>query len=165
MPRISRCLVKHGLSRLSDLIPRDEPATERPKKTFKDYQPGFFHVDIQYLPKLPDGSQRRYLYVAIDRATRWVFLTVYEAMTDDRSVDFLQRLQAVSPVKIVHLLTDNGSPFTDRFTSKEKRPSGQQAFDQACAEAQIEHRLGSPAYVRPAILKPTGWDAPHGRTL
>ncbi len=31
------------------------------------------HIDIKHLPQLPDESQKRYLYVAIDRATRWVY--------------------------------------------------------------------------------------------
>ena len=37
------------------------------KKTFKDYlctlgyEPGFLHVDIKYLPKMPDEGQRNYL--------------------------------------------------------------------------------------------------------
>ena len=29
----------------------------------------YVHVDIKYLPQMPDESQRRYLFVAIDRAT------------------------------------------------------------------------------------------------
>ena len=43
-------------------------------KAFKDYAPGFPHVDVKYLPQMPDEDSRRYLFVAIDRATRWVYL-------------------------------------------------------------------------------------------
>ena len=35
------------------------------------------HVDIKYLPQMPDESSRRYLFVAIDRATRWVYFRIY----------------------------------------------------------------------------------------
>ena len=42
------------------------------------------------------------------------------------------------------ILTDCGSPFTDRFTSKKKTPSGKHAFDLACAEFSINHRLIRP---------------------
>jgi len=150
---LNRCLVKHGLSRLKDILPKDEKdADETPKKTFKDYlcplgyDPGFLHIDIKYLPKMPDESQRRYLFVAIDRATRWVFLHVYDDMTEASSVDFLQRVHTAAPMKITKLLTDNGTQFTDRFTAKGKQPSGGHAFDQACAQLGIEHRLCPPRH-------------------
>jgi hypothetical protein len=28
-------------------------------KRFKSYEPGFVHVDIKYLPQMPDESSRR----------------------------------------------------------------------------------------------------------
>ena len=28
-------------------------------------------LDVKYLPQMPDHDQRRYLFAAIDRATRW----------------------------------------------------------------------------------------------
>ena len=31
-------------------------------------------MDVKYPPQMQDESQRRYLFVAIDRATRWVFV-------------------------------------------------------------------------------------------
>lgn len=144
---VNRCLVRHGLSRLKDILPQTEDGeTAPPKKTFKDYEPGFLHIDIKYLPKMPEEQQRRYLFVAIDRATRWVFLHVYDDMTEARSVDFLERVRAAAPMKIIKLLTDNGTQFTDRFTSKAKQPTGQHAFDQACTQANIEHRLSPPRH-------------------
>jgi transposase InsO family protein len=91
-------------------------------------------------------TQRRYLFVAIDRATRWVFLHIYNDMTDRSSVDFLRRLKLASPIKIIKLLTDNGSQFTDRFSTKDKKPSGQHAFDNVCAGMGIEHRLAPPRH-------------------
>ncbi|MEN9657779.1 MAG: hypothetical protein RL571_1244 [Pseudomonadota bacterium] len=41
-------------------------------------------------------------------------------------------------------MTDNGTQFTDRFTSKAKEPSGQHVFDRECAVLKIEHRLIPP---------------------
>ena len=95
---------------------------------------------------MPGETSRRYLFVAIDRATRWVFLHIYGDMTDKSSVDFLRRLKLASPIKIIKLLTDNGSQFTDRFTTKERKPSGQHAFDKGCAAMGIEHRLAPPRH-------------------
>jgi hypothetical protein len=55
---------------------------------------------------------RRYLFVAIDRATRWVSVHIYGDMTDKSSVDFLCRLKLASPIKINKILTDNGARCT-----------------------------------------------------
>jgi transposase InsO family protein len=134
------------MSKLADVIPKAEGETAPPKKTFKSYVPGFIHIDIKYLPQMADESSRRYLFVAIDRATRWVFLHTYADMTDVSSVDFLRRLKLASPIKITKILTDNGSQFTDRFTSKNKQPTGKHAFDLACASIAVEHRLAPPRH-------------------
>jgi len=142
---INRLLVREGIGNLKDMQAALNPEEETSaKKGFKDYAPGYFHMDIKYLPQMPDETERRYLFVAIDRATRWVFLRIYPDQTEASSVDFLQRLIKVSPIKIVKLLTDNGSQFTDRFTSKAKAPSGNHLFDRSCVSLGIEHRLIPP---------------------
>ena len=51
-----------------------------------------------------------------------------------------------APMKNPKLLTDNGSQFTDRFTSKAKQPSGKHAFDKRCTGLEIEHRLAPPRH-------------------
>ena len=148
---LGRCLRRHGVSKLTDLIANetDEPAR---KKTFKDYEPGFIHIDIKYLPQMPDETTRRYLFVAIDRATRWVFMEIYSDQTEGSSVDFLSKVKSACPVKIIKLLTDNGSQFTDRFTSKKKDldgnrvPTGKHVFDRLCKQFDIEHRLIPPRH-------------------
>ena len=143
---IARLLKREGMSRLEDVIPKAEGEMIAPKKTFKDYEPGFIHIDIKYLPQLPDETSRRYLFVTIDRATRRVFMHIYGDMTDKSSVDFLRRLKLSSPIKISKILTDNGSQFTDRLTAKDKKPSGKRAFDVACAAMSAEHRLAPPRH-------------------
>ncbi|MDK2127116.1 DDE-type integrase/transposase/recombinase, partial [Parachitinimonas caeni] len=142
---VNRLLVREGVGNLKQLQASLHPESpEGPRKGFKDYAPGYFHVDIKYLPQMPDETARRYLFVAIDRATRWVFLRIYADQSEASSVDFLSRLHKASPIKIEKLLTDNGSQFTDRFTSKAKIPSGQHAFDRHCTALGIEHRLIPP---------------------
>ena len=66
-----RCLRRHGVADLKALLPREE-GPQTPVKTFKAYEPGFVHVDVKYLPQMPDADQRTYLFAAIDRTTRWV---------------------------------------------------------------------------------------------
>lgn len=34
------------------------------------------HIDIKYLPQMPDEDHRQYLFAAIDRATRWVHVAI-----------------------------------------------------------------------------------------
>jgi transposase InsO family protein len=148
---IGRCLQRYHVSNLKALeaeqrLERGELPEEKAKKSFKDYLPGFIHIDIKYLPKMPDEEQRRYLFVGIDRATRWVFLTIYDDQTQESSVDFLEQLVAHSPVRIEKIVTDNGTQFTDRFTCKQKEPSGQHEFDKACAKEGIVHRLIPPRH-------------------
>ena len=149
---LGRCLRRHGVSSLRDLVAEQDGDTPTAKKTFKDYEPGFLHIDIKYLPQMPDETTRRYLFVAIDRATRWVYLEIYPDQTDSSSIDFLAKVSAACPIKITKLLTDNGSQFTDRFTSKKKNseglrvPSGNHVFDLLCKQSDIEHRLIPPRH-------------------
>ncbi len=141
---LDRCLRRHGVANLKD---RQAPSAEgeiAPKKTLKDYTPGFVHIDIKYLPQMPDESARRDLFVAIDRATRWVWFRIYPDQSEKSSTDFLRRLKRVAPIKIQTVLTDNGSQFTDRFTNKNKQVSGQHAFDQACATHGMIERFNGP---------------------
>ena len=142
---LDRCLRRHGVCDLESLQPRIEGQT-KPLKTFKDYEPGFLHIDIKYLPQMPDETHRRYFFVAIDRATRWVFMRSYRNQTDSSSADFVSRHKQTAPMKIKTILTDNGSQFTDRFTSATKSASGQHAFDLACVLLGIEHRLCPPRH-------------------
>jgi transposase InsO family protein len=71
---------------------------------------------------------------------------VYNDMNDTSSIDFLRRLKDASPIKITKILTDNGSQFTDRFTAKDKKPTGRHVFDKVCVAMGIEHRLAPPRY-------------------
>src|SRR3978361_594366 len=69
---------RHLLLRAQALnrLPSSEQA-RKPHGAFRDYEVGFVHVDVKHLPKLRDrdgSSRKRYLYVAIDRASRYVHL-------------------------------------------------------------------------------------------
>jgi transposase InsO family protein len=112
-------------------------------KKFKEYQPGFLHIDVTYLPKL-DG-QKYYLFVAIDRATRLLYYKVYENKTADNAVEFLKECKEFYPFYISHILTDNGLEFTDKFSRGKGVVSGNHKFDKECEEQEIEHRLTAPA--------------------
>ncbi|MFM9429115.1 transposase InsO family protein [Variovorax sp. GrIS 2.14] len=139
---LDRCLRRHGVGNLNALKP-SKP--QEPHKTFKAYEPGYLHMDIKYLPQMADESHRRYLIVAIDRATRWVYVTVKNNETAASARSLLKAVHAACPLKIVKLLTDNGKEFTDRlFASREREPTGAHEFDRLCTELGIEHRLTKP---------------------
>jgi transposase InsO family protein len=139
---LDRCLRRHGVGNLNALKPR---APQPAPKAFKHYEPGYLHVDVKYLPQMPDEEHRRYLFVAIDRATRWVFVQIRNDKTAASAKAFLQALVKACPIKITRLLTDNGKEFTDRlFASRERQPSGNHEFDRLCEALAIEHRLTRP---------------------
>jgi transposase InsO family protein len=111
-------------------------------KKFKEYEPGYLHIDVTYLPTL-DGV-KYYLFVAIDRATRLMYFKVYTNKTGRNAVCFLDECKSYFPFYISHVLTDNGAEFTDKFTGKKKKASGNHGFDISCIESTIEHRLTAP---------------------
>jgi len=121
------------------------PQKEREKaKKFKEYEPGFLHIDVTYLPKF-DG-QKSYLFVAIDRATRTLFFKVYDAKSSENAEDFMNHCLDFFPFEITHVLTDNGLEFTNRLIKSKKgklceKPS---KIDEVCKEKNIDHRLTKP---------------------
>ena len=139
-----RCLTRHSVNNLEALLPKDEQAGKK-TKTFKDYAPGFIHVDVKYLPQMPDENERKYLFVAIDRASRWVYLDILPDKSADNAQKFLKDMIREFPGKISKILTDNGKEFTDRYCrSDEREPTGNHPFDKICMENGIEHRLIKP---------------------
>jgi len=87
----------------------------------------------------------RYLFVAIDRATRWVFIRIYNNKTAANARRFLRDLERACPMRIRTILTDNGKESTDRLFGLRKRAAtGGHEFDKLCFELDIVHRLTPP---------------------
>ena len=130
------------------------PVEQKAKaKQFKEYEPGYLHIDVTYLPKFE--GQKYYLFVAIDRATRLLYYKVYENKTADNATAFLKECKEFFPFYITHILTDNGLEFTDKWVRGKGVVSGNHKFDIECNKPQgqaqtnkkedtIEHRLTSP---------------------
>lgn len=102
---LHRCLQRHGISRLPEMT---EKAPQ--KKRFKKYPIGYFHIDITQV-RTEEG--KLYLFVAIDRTSKFAFAELHETMTRTVTAGFLQRLIAAVPYKIHTILTDNGIQFTN----------------------------------------------------
>ena len=139
---LDRCLRRHGVGRLRDLKAKDD----KPKHSgFKAYDPGYIHIDVKYLPQMANETSRGYLFVAIDRASRWVFIAVYRNKTAANARRFLRDLERACPIHIRTILTDNGKEFTDHLFGLRKRvATGQHEFGILCSTLGIEHRLTPP---------------------
>ena len=101
-------LKRREVPTLAELARQDAGDDSKPRhKPFKDYEPGFVHIDIKHLPQMPDEEQKRYLYVAIDRATRWVYLEIRRSQSAKDARAFMKRVEEKAPFKIQTVLTDN----------------------------------------------------------
>lgn len=114
-----RVLTRYGLSVL--------PHPFRSVGKFPHYLPGFFHMDLAYLPVLGARVTRKYLLVAIDRTTKLLFLMIVPGKHQDHTIRFLKALASWCPYRIHHLLTDNGRECGRRFS-------------EACTALGIIHR-------------------------
>lgn len=135
---VYRCLVRNYINQVP--LPEKEKA-----KTFKDYEPGYLHFDVTYMPKF--NKKGSYLYVAIDRATRILYFKIYDHKTAENTDLFFDECMNYFPFIITHILTDNGLEFTNRLIKSKKgelcsKPS---LLDVKCAENNIEHRCTLPA--------------------
>lgn len=138
---LDRLLRRRGISRL----PKPAAPVLPPSQPFKAYVPGFVHIDVKYLPQMPDEKRRRYLFVAIDRATRWVYAEIRGDKNARSARAFLKALHAKAAFRIQVVLTDNGKEFTDRLFGRSARTaSGQHEFDCLCEALGIDHRLTRP---------------------
>lgn len=134
---VYRTFVREGINQL--------PEKEKEKaKKFKEYDPGYLHIDVTYLPKI--NGVKYYLFVAIDRATRTLYYKIYDAKTSANAESFMNECLAFFPFGITHVLTDNGFEFTNRLIKNKKgeyctKPS---KLDVICKENNIDHRCTKP---------------------
>jgi transposase InsO family protein len=144
---LHRCFQRHGISRL----PRLESADLKRKK-FRSYPIGYFHID---LTEVRTAEGKLYLFVAIDRTSKFAFARLVQRATRSRAAEFLQELREAVPYRIHTVLTDNGTHFTSpgnvRSAASDIKQAWQRgevfrahAFEVACARYDIDHRLTKP---------------------
>ena len=146
---LHRCLQRHGVSQLPS-VEGDKPN----RRKFKSYPIGYFHID---LAEVRTEEGRLYLFVAIDRTSKFAFVELHEKATRRIAADFLRHLAAALPYKIHTVLTDNGTHFTDptgdgwtpediKEMRAQKLPFLCHSFELACADLDIQHRLTKPRH-------------------
>ena len=133
---LHRCLKRHGLSVLPKEDPKSSPAG---KKKFATYEIGYFHIDITEINL--ENNPKFYLFVAVDRASKFVVARLYQKQTAENSVKFLQEVIELCPYKIHRILTDNGAQFTYALLAKNLRPKSFHPFDLLCKKHAIKHKL------------------------
>jgi transposase InsO family protein len=137
---LHRCLQRHGISRLPD-VEGHKPA----KKKFKSYPVGFFHIDIA---EVRTEQGKLYLFVAIDRTSKFAFARLEESANVHTAAAFLEALIEAVPYQIHTVLTDNGTQFCD-LPSRRNGPTARlrrHLFDRMCMANAIEHRLTKPSH-------------------
>ena len=113
---------------------------------FAKYDPGFIHIDVTEIPNV-DTKKVQFLFVAIDRATRYMYYKAYDRQTSLNAADFIERCVEFFPFKLTHILTDRGREFTNagiynRDLKAYLTTDGQ--FTRKAKEYQIRHRLTKP---------------------
>ncbi len=104
-------------------------------------------IDVKYVPETIK-NQQYYQFTAIDCASRWRYLKIYNDYSNFSSIRFLKKLINVAPFRIRAVKTDNGSNFTNRYTSylKSSDPMNPRLhdFDLICQKYNIIHYLIDP---------------------
>ncbi len=115
---------------------------DKPKKPrFNRYPIGFFHMDIA---ELRTAEGKLYLFVAIDRTSRFAVAQLVEKADRKTAWEFLERLLEAVPCRIHTILTDNGIRFADQPRNRNTTYSRPMRFDMICEANGIEHRLTKP---------------------
>ena len=104
-------------------------------------------IDVKYVPNLV-GNKQYYQFTAIDCASRWRYLKIYNDYSNFSSIRFLEELIRVAPFRVRVVKTDNGSNFTNRYTGylKSSDPFNPRLhdFDLMCQKFNIIHYLIDP---------------------
>jgi transposase InsO family protein len=146
---LHRCLQRHGISRLPE-VAGDKPD----KRRFKAYPIGYFHIDIAEV-RTEEG--RLYLLVAIDRTSKFAYVELHEKVTTRVAGDFLRALIRAVPYRVHTVLTDHGIHFTTPSNTASAAPLIRRAlkrgetvwahaFEYACAQNNVDHRLTKPKH-------------------
>ena len=137
-----RCLGRRGVGRLRHRKAKDDT---RKHSGSKVCEPGYTHIEVKYPPHMANGTLRAYLFVAINRASRRVFIAMYRNKTAATAWRFLGDLERRCPIRIRAILTNYGKAFTGRlFGVRRRAATRQHAFATLCSTLGIEHWLTPP---------------------
>lgn len=142
IPGLYRFLRKQGITAV-------KPAN--PKYVAKPYEkmsrPGQrIQIDVKFVPSacLVNSKvigKQFFQYTAIDEYSRWRYVEAFEEHSTYSSAMFVERLVKSFPFPIECIQTDNGTEFTNRFTTHRDKPT---LFQVHLAQHGIRHKLIKP---------------------
>jgi transposase-like protein len=135
---LHRCLERNGISRLPE-VESNKPGRNK----FERYPIGYFHID---LAEVRTAEGELYLFVAIDRTSKFAFVELVECADMQAATRFLEALAAAVPYRVHTVLTDNGIQFAD-LPKNRKGPTARfrgHPFDRTCRLHRIDHLLTKP---------------------
>ena len=104
-------------------------------------------IDVKYIPGRIK-NKRYYQYTAIDTASRWRYLRVFDEQSSFNSIEFLKDCMNRFPYTIKAVKTDNGSVFTNYYLGTNKRSDVTvktlHFLDEFCGRNNIIHYLIDP---------------------
>ena len=104
-------------------------------------------IDVKYVPG-PIQNRQYYQYTAIDTATRWRYLAIYDEQSSYHSLLFLKEVIRKFPRNILAIKTDNHSTFTNYYTGVNRRSDLRvkniHSLDLFCSRNNIVHYLIDP---------------------
>ena len=126
---------------------------EPDRSKFKAYPIGYFHIDIA---EVRTAQGKLYLFVAIDRTSKFAFVELHEKAARRTAADFLRRLIAAVPYKVHTVLTDNGTHFTTPGNTAQQSPISRPHIERGTLSGpclriclrprDIDHRLTKPKH-------------------
>jgi len=116
-------------------------------------QPGeLVEVDVKYVPG-PIKNKRYFQYTAIDTASRWRHLAIYDEQATYHAIRFIKEVVQLFPHPIKAIKTDNHSTFTNYYLGTNKRSDvtikTRHGLDVFCAAIGIVHYLIDPGKPAP----------------
>lgn len=103
-------------------------------------------VDVKFVPSacLKNSKvigKKFFQYTAIDEYSRWRFVEAFEEQNTYSSAQFVDLLVKAFPFPIECIQTDNGTEFTNRFTSHKDKPT---LFQVHLEQHGIQHKVIRP---------------------
>jgi transposase InsO family protein len=111
-------------------------------------KPGeLIEIDVKYVPG-PVLNKQYFQYTAVDCASRWRYLQIFEVQGTWESIEFLKEVMKRFPHPVRAIKTDNHSTFTNYYIGTNKRSDMTvktiHAFDVFCSSRGIIHYLIDP---------------------
>lgn len=137
-----RILKRHGITTIHPKNPKYIP------KPYEQMQfPGQrIQVDVKYVPSVclknsAVAEEQFFQYTAIDEYSRWRYVEAFDEHNTHASTRFLEHLIKAFPLPIRCIQTDNGTEFTNRFTTHLNKPT---LFENRLKQYGIQHKLIRP---------------------